>query len=173
LKKETQPIGDKIIAKLLGRTPDLDVSPNESAATLWDFYDPFCAVTVQNISALDLTEKCLVQIEQFSASRPIDMPMPFVLRPENQIREKRSGRFNLSAAQPKTIPIVVRETYSPNAWYLVDALERFHSIPEMPTKMVLGIYGGRKPARVLVCVEPTVDLPPRFTVESVPLDYSL
>ncbi|TWB01778.1 hypothetical protein [Bradyrhizobium stylosanthis] len=154
----------------------LTITENHSAATVLNYYDPICAITIRNIGDIDLTGAGLIQIEQISL-RPKGMPLPLVLRTENQIREKRTGRFTLSAKQPKTVPIVFSLDQRPNVkaseWILFDSQENYYGLEPKPVQMVIGVYGGEKPSRALVSMEPKENSKPHFTVETVPLEYSL
>ena len=85
--------GPVILAEL-----ETDIAP------IGDF-TPACAIRVRNTGP-ELKEKCLAQIENHGLK--MQMPDPFVIRTEGQIRGNRTGRFTLSAEQPKLIPILFR-----------------------------------------------------------------
>jgi hypothetical protein len=153
------------------RRNDIEVSLNSAPARIGDF-DLVCALTVKNTTASDFTAKCLIQMEQFSGLLSEKAPNPFVLRTENQTREKRSGRFTLSANQLKTVPIVFRGLRR-NEWFFHDVQGNSHFFPAGPAKIVLGIYGGGHPQRVLISIDTDASWTPRVTVTDVDQSYAL
>jgi hypothetical protein len=152
-------------------TNDIEVSLNSSAAKIGDI-DLVCALKVKNTTDSDLIGKCLIQMEQFSGVLSDKTPHPLVLRTENQIREKRSGRFSLSASQPKTVPVIFRGPRR-NEWFFRDPQGNSHFFSAGPAKILLGIYGGRRPQRVLIWIDTGANWTPRITVSDAALDLSL
>jgi hypothetical protein len=80
--------------------PSITAALNQAAMTI-DDYQVACSVTVTNTTGQFLQEKCLVKLLEMSSSWPDGMPHDFILRTENQIRSRRSGRFNLAVAEQK------------------------------------------------------------------------
>lgn len=126
----------------LDSTKSFDIELSDRIFTIGN-YECIYSITLHNTEQNDLKDCCLVKIEGFSGHLPPDMPIPFVLRTEGQIRGKRSGRFNLSSGEHKTIPILYRNPKRKNEWFLFDENGNRFFTPARPVELVLGIYGGK------------------------------
>jgi hypothetical protein len=159
-KRGTPPAPEEIAARL-------DAAPSRVGD-----YQPICAVAIENISAKDL-DRCQVQVEQFSGVRPVGMPMPLVLRTDGQIRNALNGRFMLSAGQPTTIPIVYKGPVRKNEWFFFDETGAHYLIPANPTKVVLGIYGGKFDGKLLVFIDTDAGWQPTPSMSTVANEYRI
>ena len=76
---------------------------NETKARLTDRRNIATAIKITN-QGDEIESKCAVYLEDHGMA---NLPDPFALRTENQIRRSDSGRFSLSKGQPKIIPILL------------------------------------------------------------------
>jgi hypothetical protein len=131
----------------------LTVKLATSIARIGDFR-PICSISIENTGSREL-ERCAVQMEQFSGAAPPTMPMPLTLRSEGQIVSRDKGRFTLAPEQIKRVPVVFNSMTRTNELYFFD--ENGHAFLYPPglyragqISMVLGVYGGSMPGKVLV-----------------------
>lgn len=141
---------------------------SDSVFTLGD-YECICAIVTKNVEQHDLNGSCLVQMEELSGKRPNGMPMPLVLRTEGQINGERSGRFNLSSQQKKTIPVLFRNSKRKNEWFFFDENKKSYFVSARTIRMNVGIYGGRinRTAYIEITVDKDFDVVATFRTESI------
>jgi hypothetical protein len=133
--------------------PVLTVALATSTARIGD-YRPISAISIENTGSGDL-ERCLVQMEQFSGQVPPTMPMPLIMRTEGQIVSRDKGRFTLAPEQIKRVPVAFTSMPRTNELYFFDENGHAYLYPPGiyragPIRMVLGVYGGRMPGKVLI-----------------------
>jgi hypothetical protein len=102
------------------------------------------------------------------------MPMPLVLRTDNQIRDGRNGRWTLSPTQPKTVPVFFLAHPRHDQWIFKDERGHDYVMPARSLKLVVGAYGGTYSDKALVIVDlPNSSWTPEISVIAVRHDYTL
>ena len=80
----------------------------------------------------------------------MQMPDPFVIRTEGQIRDNRTGQFTLSAGQTKLIPILFRAAASLGHFRFIGEDGKNYDFVGDSAEFVVVIYGADNPTRVRV-----------------------
>jgi len=150
---------------------NIAVSMDLGARKLGD-YEILCSLIIENVGPADL-EDCLLEVTEISGRRPPEMPMPFVLRTDQQIRADERGRFTLSRGQKRAVPLAFRRTARANEWFFIDEDAKAYFRPSNPTKMIVRIYGGPAPGNALVYIDVDAGWNPFPSVRVVPSDYTL
>jgi hypothetical protein len=135
-------------------------------------YEVLCALVIENVGKGDLAD-CLVEVTELSGVRPVDMPMPLVLRSDEQIRNNERGRFRLDRGQRRAIPLAYRRPNRRNEWFFIDENGKTYFRSADATKMVLRIYGGPAPGNALVYLNIDAGWNPSPSVKTVASDYTL
>lgn len=123
---------------------------------------PACAIRVMNTGP-ELKEKCLAQIEDHALK--MQMPDPFVIRTEGQIRDSRTGRFTLSAGQTELIPILFRVPAHLGHFRFIDVNGKNYDFVGDSAEFVVAIYGAHNPTKVSVRFDGGQDFKPNFEME--------
>ena len=84
---------------------------------------------------------CVVQVEKFSATPAATVPIPFVLRTDDNIREQRRGCFSLCSGQTKTIPVLFRNPRRKHEWFMFDEQGKAHYVPAQDGRITIGVCG--------------------------------
>lgn len=105
------------------------------------------SIRVSNDGPEHLEEKCLVQAEEHGIA---DMPDPFVLRTDGQIRNNRTGRFTLSPGQKKLVPILFQEPDRRNQFWFIGEDGTRYLFTDRSAEFLVVILGASVPTRNLV-----------------------
>ena len=130
----------------LAGNPLISVELVTDTPIIGDFV-PVCAIRITNTGP-ELNGKCLVQLEDHEYTSQI--PDPLVLRTEGQIRANRTGRFTLSAGQPKLVPVLYREQIRKNQFRFIGEDGTGYPFTDSSAKFVAAIYGAATPTRVRI-----------------------
>ena len=115
-------------------------------------YEVACSIVITNTGVID-RDGCLVQIDDYIGHKPLEMRIPFVLRTDGQLDGKREGRFQLSAGQPKRIPIIFRRSNRANDWFFFSEKGKRLGAFANPTILLVGVYGIGAPVRVRLFID--------------------
>jgi nucleoside phosphorylase len=150
---------------------EIAVGLNTTSARIGDFV-PVCSLVISNVGAKDF-DACFVEMIEFSGVIPEGMPMPFVMRTDDQIRSGERGRFTLSRGQKKIVPLAFRAMIRANEWFLFDENGKKYFVPANPTKMIVRIYGGTAPGNALIYLDTDAGWNVFPSVKTIPSDLTL
>lgn len=150
---------------------EIAVGLNTASARIGEFV-PVCSLVISNVGATDFGE-CFIEMIEFSGIVPQEMPMPFVMRTDDQIRSGERGRFSLSRGQKKIVPLAFRATIRANEWFLFDENGNKYFVPANPTKMIVRIYGGTAPGNALIYLDTDAGWNVFPSVKTIPTNHTL
>jgi hypothetical protein len=111
-------------------------------------YDRVCAVKVTNDNEVELP-KCLFKLERFSAQTSPALNLPVAIRTQNQLKQRRPGRWGLSAGEHKIVPLIFRR---PNRGetYLIDETEQRYFFSANEGEIRVAAYGASTPSPLVI-----------------------
>jgi nucleoside phosphorylase len=164
----------RIWLKGVGAPPpgaEIAVSLNTAAPRIGD-YTPVCSLVITNVGLRDL-DRCFIELIEFSGVIPDGMPMPCVMRTDDQIRAGERGHFALARGQKKMVPLAFRRPTRANEWFLFDEHGNKHFVPANPAKMIVRLYGGAAPGNALVFLNTDAGWNVFPSVKTIPSDRTL
>jgi hypothetical protein len=147
---------------------DFHVALDTSAAPIGDL---ITAVALRVTAITDL-DACSASIEQITRKSE-RMPVPLVLRTDEQMRDNRKGRWRLSQNQPKTIPIFFCAPSRRNEWFFFHETGEKYFLPASPVSLLVGVYGGKMNGKILLTVEVGDDWRVYPSIKTVDANYKI